>query len=64
MNARNKRINAAGNAVFDIYSNDRFDRFIATVECTQGKLKVLLGALQPRGKELAWDAIVSYELPR
>jgi hypothetical protein len=61
MDARNKRINAENNAVFDIY---RDGRFLATVECRgdwTGGLKVLLGALQPLGKERAWDAIRKYE---
>jgi hypothetical protein len=66
MHARNKRINGFGNAVFDIYGDTRHgmpteDRhFIATVECREGHaggLKVLIGSMQPIGKERAWDAI-------
>ena len=58
----NKRINARGNAVFDLHRDGRF--FTATIEirsdAPQG-IKVLLGALQPAGKERAWDAIRAYE---
>lgn len=63
MNAQDKRINAAGNAVFDIHrENGRF--FVATVEVRSdapGGMKVLLGAMQPIGKERAWDAIRRYD---
>jgi hypothetical protein len=55
--SRKKRINAAGNAVYDIY---RDDRFVATVEVrvdALGGMRVLLGALQPLGKRLALGAI-------
>jgi hypothetical protein len=62
MEARGKRINGFGNAVYDMYRTDDrgFDHFIATVECREGHpggLKVLLGAMQPIGKERAWEAI-------
>ena len=63
MNAQSKRINDAGNAVFDVVRNGRF---LATVEIrsdASGGMKVLLGALQPIGKQKAWDAIRAYELP-
>lgn len=62
MNARNKRVNDDRRAVYDI---ERDGRFLATVEVNSeaaGLLKVLYGALQPRGKELAWEAIRAYEL--
>lgn len=58
--ARNYRVNADQRSVWDIYFNDRFQ---ATVEVHgvpvggQVYLKVLLGALQPRGKELALESI-------
>lgn len=61
MQARNKRINGRENAVFDIY---RDDHFVATVEVrgdAPGGMRVLLGAMQPLGKERAWDAICRYE---
>jgi hypothetical protein len=65
--ANNKRINDSGNAVFDILRhNPRVgDTLIATVEVRSdatNALEVLLGALQPKGKERAWDAILAYEL--
>lgn len=62
LQVRDKRINAYGNAVFDVYHSDRF--FVATVEVRSdapGGMKVLLGAMQPLGKERAWDAIRAYE---
>lgn len=61
--ARDRRINKDDRAVYDIY---RDNKFMATVEVHQepvgGKvgLKVLLGAMQPHGKELALEAIISY----
>lgn len=58
---RNKRINAAERAVFDVY---RAERFIATIEVHSdhpGNMRVLLGALQPAGKVAVLDAIRSYE---
>jgi hypothetical protein len=73
MQARDKRINGFDNAVFDIWRTDDrgFDHFIATVELRDTApcgMKVLLGAMQPIGKERAWDAIRLYEasseLPR
>lgn len=55
--ARNKRLNDYGRAVYDVYN---VEHFLATVEvncnATYG-LKVLLGALLPRGKRLAVEAI-------
>ena len=66
--ASSKRINAAGNAVFEITraGSGMYQYHVATVEVNSNApsgLKVLLGALQPRGKELAWDAIRAYEMP-
>ena len=55
--ARNKRINGFGNAVYDIYLDDRFS---ATVELRSDAhlgMKVLLGAMQPIGKERTWEVI-------
>jgi hypothetical protein len=62
MEARGKRLNGFGNAVYDIWRTDDhgFDHFIATVECKPDHslcMKVLLGAMQPIGKERAWEAI-------
>lgn len=60
---QDKRINAAERPVYDVY---RDGRFMATVEVLQEpagngvRLKVLLGAMQPRGKELALEAILEY----
>lgn len=55
MDAKGFRKNAAGNTVCDI---SRGGRFVATVEIMpDGALKVLMGALQPAGKELAKKAI-------
>lgn len=66
MQAKKKRINGSGNAVFDIWRDDF--NFVATVEIrgdAPGGMKVLLGTMQPLGKERAWDAIRTYEgLPR
>ena len=61
-----KRINAAGNAVFDLWRRtDRgFDNHMATIEVrgdAGSGIKVLLGALTPQGKERAWEAIRKYE---
>jgi hypothetical protein len=63
---RDKRINAAGNAVFDLYRRTPrgFDNHLATIEVrgdAPGGLKVLLGALMPAGKVRAWEAIRTYE---
>lgn len=58
---RDKRINGFGRAVFDVY---RAGHFVATVEVSgewSGGLKVLLGAMQPAGKERAWEAIRAFE---
>lgn len=58
---RDKRINAAEHAVFELY-RDRFH--VATIEVRgdwPGGIKVLLGGLQPVGKERAWEAIRRYE---
>jgi hypothetical protein len=64
--ANNKRINDSGNAVFDILRHDPRvgDTLIATVEVRSdapGCLKVLLGAMQRKGKRRAWDAIRAYQ---
>lgn len=57
MDAKGFRKNAAGNTVCDII---RGERFVATVEImSDGTLKVLMGSLQPAGKELAKKAIAS-----
>lgn len=63
-----KRINAADNVVFDLYRKPPVENgypiFVATIEVRSdvaGGIKVLLGALQPRGKELAFDAIRRHE---
>lgn len=53
----NRRINAYGRAVYDVYNDNHF---LATVEINNNAsygLKVLLGALQPRGKLMAVEAI-------
>jgi hypothetical protein len=65
---RDKRINAAGNAVFDLYRRTQrgFDNHMATIEIrgdAHSGIKVLLGALTPEGKERAWEAIRAYEMP-
>lgn len=63
---RNKRINAYERAVFDVYRDDQWERHVATVEVNGEAgncLKVLMGALQPVGKEMVWDAIRAYENP-
>jgi len=66
---RDKRINEAKNAVFDLYRNlnNGFEYHQATIEVNSAApsgIKVLLGALTPQGKERAWDAIRNYELPK
>jgi hypothetical protein len=66
---RDKRINQAGNAVFELYRplGNGFDHHQATIEVNSkapGLIRVLVGALTPSGKERAWDAIRAYELPR
>ena len=63
---RDKRINAAGNAVFDLYRRTErgFDNHMATIEVRSDAgngIKVLLGALTPAGKDRAWEAIRTYE---
>ena len=63
-----KRINAAGNAVFDLWRRTPrgFDNHLATIEVNSGAhggIKVLLGALTPTGKIKAWEAIRTYEIP-
>ena len=62
-----KRINAAGNTVFDLWrrTDCGFDFHMATIEVrgdAGGRIKVLLGALTPEGKERAWEAIRTYEI--
>ena len=67
MQARDVRVNGFGNKVYDIWRTDDrgFDHFIATVELRDGHpggMKVLHGAMQPVGKELAWEAIRAIEI--
>lgn len=74
MYVRNKRINGYGRATFDLYKIEimpttgyRNERFLATIEINgeaPGGIKVLYGALQPKGKERAWEAIRAYEFPK
>ena len=61
MTPRNKRINGFNREVYDIYRNNNF---VATVEVNDkvpGGLKVLLGAMQLYGKELAMASIIEAE---
>jgi hypothetical protein len=65
---RDKRLNEAKRAVFELYRilDNGFEYHQATIEVNSeasGGIKVLLGALQPAGKERAWEAIRAYELP-
>lgn len=65
---RDKRINSFKRAVFDLYRiGNGFEHHQATIEVNSeapNGLKVLLGALTAEGKERAWEAIRSYELPK
>lgn len=61
---KNKRTNGRGNIVIDLFrENERFPdmpHFVATIELREdaaGGMHVLIGAMQPLGKERAWPAI-------
>jgi hypothetical protein len=58
-------INGNGNTTYNVYRNGSgmYQHFVATVEIRDDAplgLKVLYGALQPKGKQLVWDAINAY----
>ena len=61
--AQEARLNKMGDPVFDIFREDGFYTLgvhVATVRIVEDKMNVLLGALQPAGKEKAFRAIADY----